>query len=49
MLYAYYDNTTILVTTGVDNVQTISQKGIRPDLVVQGLEELVKLWQKAYD
>ena len=36
---------TILVTTGVDNLDTISEKGIQPDLIVHGLRELVELWQ----
>lgn len=36
---------TIMVTTGVDNEETISQKGIHPDLVLPGLEELVDTWQ----
>jgi 4-nitrophenyl phosphatase len=36
---------TIMVTTGVDNEETISQKEIYPDLVLPGLEELVEIWQ----
>jgi 4-nitrophenyl phosphatase len=36
---------TIMVTTGIDNEKTISEKGIQPDLVVSGLEELVDIWQ----
>lgn len=36
---------TILVTTGVDNESTIPVKGIKPDGVVRGLEELVRVWQ----
>jgi 4-nitrophenyl phosphatase len=36
---------TIMVTTGIDNEKTISEKGIKPDLVVSGLEELVDIWQ----
>ena len=35
---------TILVCTGVDDGSTITQKGIEPDLVASGLEELVELW-----
>jgi 4-nitrophenyl phosphatase len=35
---------TILVTTGVDDERTVAQKGIRPDLVVSGLDELVDRW-----
>jgi 4-nitrophenyl phosphatase len=37
--------TTILITTGVDNEQTIPQKGIYPDAVFCGLNELVDVWQ----
>ncbi len=37
---------TILVTTGVDNAQTIPQKGIWPDAVFSGLDELTDVWQK---
>jgi 4-nitrophenyl phosphatase len=36
--------TTILVTTGADDEAAISVKGIRPDLVVSGLDELASLW-----
>lgn len=36
---------TILVTTGVDNPQTISEKGIQPDMVLSGIDELVDVWQ----
>jgi 4-nitrophenyl phosphatase len=36
---------TILVTTGIDNEQTIAEKGIRPDLVLSGLEELIDRWE----
>jgi ribonucleotide monophosphatase NagD (HAD superfamily) len=36
---------TIMVTTGVDNQDTIAQKGIRPDAIFSGLEELVDVWQ----
>ncbi|HMQ53990.1 MAG TPA: HAD-IIA family hydrolase [Anaerolineae bacterium] len=35
---------TILVETGVDNEQTVAQKGIRPDLVVRGIDQLVEMW-----
>jgi 4-nitrophenyl phosphatase len=38
---------TALVTTGVDNRKSILDKGIEPDLVVDGLETLVKLWKTA--
>jgi 4-nitrophenyl phosphatase len=36
---------TILLKTGVDNEDSISQKGIQPDAVFSGLEELVQTWQ----
>ncbi len=36
---------TIMVTTGVDNEDSIAQKGIQPDAVFSGLEELVRAWQ----
>jgi len=36
---------TIMVTTGVDNLETIAQKGIQPDAVFSGLNELVDAWQ----
>jgi 4-nitrophenyl phosphatase len=39
---------TILVTTGVDNEQTMAQKGIQPDAVFSGIAELVEVW-KAQD
>jgi 4-nitrophenyl phosphatase len=35
----------ILVATGVDNEETIPQKGIYPDLVVENLIALVNLWR----
>jgi 4-nitrophenyl phosphatase len=35
---------TIMVTTGIDNQETIIEKGIQPDLVLSGLEELIDLW-----
>lgn len=35
----------ILVCTGVDNQQTIAQKGIIPDLVVADLNALVDVWR----
>jgi 4-nitrophenyl phosphatase len=37
---------TVLVTSGVDNERTISQKDIEPDLVVSGLDMLVELWEE---
>jgi len=37
---------TFLVTTGVDNQEAIAQKGIEPDLVFSGLEELVETWRR---
>ena len=36
---------TILVTTGVDNEQTMVQKGIQPDAVFSGIAELIEVWQ----
>jgi 4-nitrophenyl phosphatase len=38
---------TILVTTGIDDETAILTKGIAPDLVVSGLEELMALWEAA--
>jgi 4-nitrophenyl phosphatase len=38
---------TVLVTTGVDDEDSIRQTGIEPDLVVKGLDVLVDLWQGA--
>jgi 4-nitrophenyl phosphatase len=35
---------TILVETGVDNEETVAQKGITPDLVVRGIDQLVEMW-----
>ncbi|HEX9922347.1 MAG TPA: HAD-IIA family hydrolase [Anaerolineae bacterium] len=41
---------TILVTTGVDNRESVVQKAIQPNLIVGGLSELVDIWQgEAYD
>jgi 4-nitrophenyl phosphatase len=37
---------TILVTTGVDNEQTMAEKGIYPDAVFSGLAELTSVWRK---
>jgi 4-nitrophenyl phosphatase len=34
---------TILITTGVDNDATVLEKGIHPDWIVDGLEDLIKL------
>jgi 4-nitrophenyl phosphatase len=36
---------TLLVTTGVDNEESIAIKGIEPDRIFGGLEELVDAWQ----
>jgi 4-nitrophenyl phosphatase len=36
---------TILLTTGVDNEQTIRQKEIYPDAVFSGLDELTNVWK----
>ena len=40
--------TSILVTTGVDSPGTISGGGIQPDAVVNGLADLVTLWQQQF-
>ena len=37
--------TTILVTTGVDGETAITTKGIQPDHLVHGLDQLVTLWE----
>ncbi len=37
---------TILVTTGVDNEDSIAQKGIQPDAIFSGIDELVEVWQR---
>ena len=37
---------TIMVTTGIDNLDSIAQKGVQPDVVFSGLDELVDEWQK---
>ena len=37
--------TTILVTTGIDDLTTVAAKGMTPDLVVSGLEALTQLWE----
>lgn len=37
--------TTILVKTGVDSEETVAQKGIRPDFIVRGIDELVEVWR----
>ena len=36
---------TILVTTGVDNEASILQKGVQPDAIFSGIDELAKVWQ----
>jgi 4-nitrophenyl phosphatase len=38
---------TVLVTSGIDDEDTIRQKGIEPDLVVSDLDMLVDLWEEA--
>ncbi len=35
---------TILVTSGVDNEKTIPQKGIQPDVIFSGIDELTDVW-----
>ncbi len=37
---------TILVTTGVDNSDSISQKGVEPDAIFSGIDELVDVWER---
>lgn len=39
--------TTILVTTGIDQEAAIADKGIAPDIVVSGLDELTELWERS--
>ena len=36
---------TILVTTGVDNEDSIRQKGVQPDVIFSGIDELTDVWQ----
>lgn len=36
---------TILVTTGVDNQDSIAQKGVQPDAIFSGIDELTDVWQ----
>jgi len=36
---------TVLVCTGIDSSETVERTGIVPDLVVDGLEELVRRWR----
>ncbi len=36
---------TILVTCGVDNEASVVTKGIRPELIFSGIEEITRLWQ----
>ena len=36
---------TILVTTGVDNEASIQEKGIEPDVIFSGINELVDVWE----
>jgi 4-nitrophenyl phosphatase len=36
---------TILVTTGVDNEDTVMEKGIQPDIVFSGIDELTAAWE----
>ncbi|MDM8532070.1 HAD-IIA family hydrolase [Anaerolineales bacterium HSG25] len=35
---------TLLVTSGVDNEQSIASKGIKPDMILSGIAELVEVW-----
>lgn len=36
---------TIFVTSGVDNEAAIEKKGVRPDVIFSGIDELVDVWQ----
>lgn len=36
----------ILVTSGVDNEESIREKGITPDLIYSGIEELTRVWRQ---
>lgn len=36
---------TVLVTTGVDNQDSIATKGIQPDVILSGIDELIDVWQ----
>lgn len=36
---------TIFVTSGVDDKASIKQKGIRPDVIFRGIDELVDVWR----
>jgi 4-nitrophenyl phosphatase len=35
---------TIMVLTGVDNENSIAQKGVQPDVIFRGIDELVQRW-----
>lgn len=37
---------TIMVKTGVDNEDTIAQKGVQPDIIFDGIDELTQYWAK---
>jgi 4-nitrophenyl phosphatase len=37
---------TILVTTGVDNEASITKKGVWPDVILKGIDELVDVWSR---
>jgi 4-nitrophenyl phosphatase len=37
---------TVLVTSGVDDRGAIQRKGIEPDLVVSGLDQLIEWWEQ---
>jgi 4-nitrophenyl phosphatase len=39
---------TILVTTGIDNRDSITQKGIQPDAIFSGLDDLVDVWPRRF-
>ena len=36
---------TIFVTSGVDNEAAIEKKGVRPDVIFSGIDELTDVWR----
>ncbi len=39
---------TVLVTSGVDNEQSVQATGIKPDAIFSGIDELVSRWKNSY-
>ncbi len=37
---------TIMVKTGVDNENTMAEKGVQPDMIFEGVQELTAYWKK---